>query len=76
MTQLHRVTQTVEEFASFKKNKVPPITVMPCDTIAYVSQRLVEHKIHRLYVVDKENKPVGIIGLGDFIRLFIGKWTA
>ena len=36
MTQMERVTKTVEEFASFKANKLPPITVLPCDTVAYV----------------------------------------
>jgi CBS-domain-containing membrane protein len=85
MTQIQRVTKTVEEFSSHKVNTLPPITVLCCDTVAYVSffystktnlevaQRFSEHKIHRLYVVDDDNKPIGIIGLGDFIRLFISK---
>jgi len=71
LTKLERVTRTVEEFSSFKTTKVAPVVVYACDTVAYVTQRLLENKIHRLYVVDGENKPIGVVTLGDFLHLFV-----
>jgi len=70
MKQLERVTHTVEEFASHKTNKVAPLTVLLSDTIASVASKLLEFKVHRLYVVDAADKPIGVIVLGDFLRLF------
>jgi len=71
LNQLELVTRTVEEFSSFKATKIAPVVVYACDTVAYVTQRLLENKIHRIYVVDNDNKPIGVVTLGDFLHLFV-----
>jgi len=73
LAQLHTVTQTVEEYASRKAVKLPPVCVRLTDTVASVSQYFQENHVHRIYVVDAEQRPVGVIGMGDYLRLFVGK---
>jgi len=41
------------------------------DTLEQVIQKLVEHKIHRLYVIDDDHKPVGVISLKDILMEII-----
>jgi CBS domain-containing protein len=43
------------------------------DSIGHVSAAMQTHKVHRIPVVDKEEKLVGIIGLGDVVRATVDK---
>jgi len=70
-----RLYTTVGEFIKVahshnvsKPKKV--ITVTSKNTVGEVFDRFTEYGIHRLYVVDQANKPVGVISLGDVIKLF------
>jgi len=47
-----------------------PYTVTKANTTHQVVQKFVDTKAHRLYVVDKEGKPIGVIALLDLIELF------
>jgi CBS domain-containing protein len=86
MNKIGLVTKTVEDFTAHKYPRIPPITVTPHDTVAYVSsflpaclpknqvsQLFLEHKIHRIYVVDSDatGRPIGVIGLADYLALFL-----
>jgi len=48
----------------------PPITVHPSDTLETVMKTVVDNKVHRVYLVDDSFKPVGVITLGDIIKMF------
>ncbi|MES1912586.1 MAG: hypothetical protein MHM6MM_004837 [Cercozoa sp. M6MM] len=48
-----------------------PATVTPQDTLLTVVQRMIDHKVHRLYLVDADNKPCGVVSLGDVVALLV-----
>jgi CBS domain-containing protein len=50
-----------------------PITVTMTDTLQTVVSLMVTHKIHRIYVVDKDhNIPIGVISMRDILMQVVG----
>lgn len=47
-----------------------PITCTAEDSLATVIERIVQHKLHRIWVVDDDDHPIGVIALSDIIRKF------
>jgi predicted transcriptional regulator len=52
------------------QNKLPPVTCNADTTLGQVLQKLVDYKIHRIFVVDKENQPTNVITLTTIMKLF------
>ena len=48
-------------------------TCKPDDTMAEMVQRVVEGHHHRLWMVDDDNKPTGVISLTDLIATAIDR---
>ena len=49
-----------------------PITIDPKkDAVMDVLQKFTSNHVHRLFVVDEKNRPVGVWSLGDIIELFL-----
>jgi len=46
----------------------PSIVCRPTDLIKTVITSLAFLKIHRLYVVDEKNRPIGVVSLGDILQ--------
>jgi len=44
-----------------------PIVVTPNDTMEKLLEKIKLNKVHRVYVVDKDNKPIQVISLGDIM---------
>jgi len=51
--------------------KYEPVTVRADDTLETVINITTNKKIHRVYLVDNDFKPIGVISLGDIIRAFV-----
>jgi len=51
------------------KHMRPAVTVKPKDTLEMVFLKIVAYRIHRVYVVDDNQNPIGVISLTDLIRL-------
>jgi CBS domain-containing protein len=49
----------------------PPITVRPSDTLSTVIGLIVTSRVHRVYIVDERNRPIGIVTLTDLLRLLL-----
>jgi len=47
------------------------ITCLATDTMETVVNRMVQSRIHRIYVVDAENKPVRVVALRNVLRKFV-----
>lgn len=47
-----------------------PVTVGPDEPAGEVAQRMAEHHIHRIVVVDEESVPIGIITTLDLLKVF------
>jgi len=47
---------------------VPLTSIAPTDSFQTAIDKVVKEKIHRLWVTDENDRPVGIITLGDLIR--------
>jgi len=52
----------------------PPITCRNEDTLETLLYKMVFYGVHRIYVVDTQNKPVGVISLTDVMK-FLSKIT-
>jgi len=71
---LHRVKDaelkhfrvTVEAFKAFH-----PITCTIDSTFQSVIMSMVTNKIHRIWVVDGDMKPVGVVSIGDLFKVFL-----
>jgi len=51
-------------------NKKPPVTCIARNTLAEVIEQVNKTGVHRVYIVDQQNKPVGVLSLTDIIRCF------
>lgn len=67
------------ETNEFKRNltrfkSIHPVVCDPSTTFESVVERMVAHKVHRLWVVEDE-KPIGVISIGDLFKVFL-PWTS
>jgi len=53
-----------------KFKSLHPITCSPNSTFETLVEKMVTHKVHRLLVVE-DNKPVGVISMGDLFKAFL-----
>lgn len=79
----NRLSMTVSDFLDFRRS-VPgfandvlkkvtssaPLTCMPDDEVEYVLTKLMTKGVHRLWIVNEEHKPVGVVALCDLINMF------
>jgi CBS domain-containing protein len=49
----------------------PPVTVQVTDTVLVAIQLLAESHLHRVYIVDEDRKPVGVLSLTDVLRALV-----
>lgn len=56
---------------SDRSEMYPIITCTPQSTLAEVLTRLAKSRIHRIYVVDKHNKPIRVVTLSDVLAALI-----
>lgn len=64
---LSTLLQPVNQFISNAGQK-GPIRCFPDDKLDMAINKLVESKVHRLWVTDENDKPVGVLSLTDVIR--------
>lgn len=55
------------------KDRHPTCSVHETDTIAHVLHLLAKTGYHRLFVVDEEKKPIGVVSVADIIRFALEK---
>jgi CBS domain-containing protein len=48
----------------------PPITVLLSTPLVEASRRMVAERVHRVVVVDDEQRPLGVLAAMDFVTLF------
>jgi len=56
-----------------ERQKLPPLTCKPQDTLGDVIQKLVDCRVHRIYVVDSSNHPTNVITLTTILKVFAPK---
>ena len=50
----------------------PVVTISPEDTVAEAERKMLEHRIHRVVVVE-DDVPVGIVSRHDFLKLAVSE---
>jgi len=50
--------------------KLPPLVCKPETTLQEVIKKLADCRVHRIYVIDKENRPSNVITLTSIMRIF------
>jgi len=65
---IHKVKLPVKEFlGSFKE----PVVAKKSETVETVVKKMIDNQVHRVWLVNDENKPVGVVSLTDIIsRLY------
>ena len=48
----------------------PPITVLLTTPLVEAARRMVDERVHRVVVVDDEQRPVGVLAAMDFVTIF------
>ena len=69
LSYLAKVRQSVPQ----KKERYPSCHVHTDTTVAHVIGLLAKTGYHRVFVVDAEQKPVGVISVADIVKFAIGK---
>jgi len=65
----------VSEFLHTKYGYImPPVICLPDDTVESIMFKMTAFKVHRIFVVDKYMKPIGVITLTDIMK-FLSKAT-
>jgi len=64
-TFLHRVTSDNETAESIRPRRV--IFARETDTLETIIKQLADHRIHRIFICDKDHKPVGVVSLKDLL---------
>jgi CBS domain-containing protein len=64
------LNQPVKQFLQHADRKAPAklVKCSPSDKLDMAINKLVENKVHRLWVADENEKPVGVLALTDVIR--------
>jgi CBS-domain-containing membrane protein len=74
-----RICMTVSEFLKLLREKNPKKTalyfVSPTLQIDEIPKKFHENRIHQMYIVDDEKKPLGVISLIDFITLLFKSYV-
>jgi CBS domain-containing protein len=50
-----------------------PVVTTSADTIATLMNKFVEHKIHRVYIVDNQMIPIGVISMTDIMQFLLSE---
>eukprot|EP01114_Cavostelium_apophysatum_P009006 TRINITY_DN2207_c0_g1_i2.p1 TRINITY_DN2207_c0_g1~~TRINITY_DN2207_c0_g1_i2.p1 ORF type:complete len:329 (+),score=96.33 TRINITY_DN2207_c0_g1_i2:124-1110(+) len=67
-----RLGMSVRDFLDkYKSSRPPLITCTPTTKFLEVVSQLVEHKVHRVHVVDADRKPVDIISLSNVVDIVL-----
>jgi len=59
-----------------RDQSLTPVVASGDETISAILQKLHDNHIHRLFVVDGDNKPTGVISLGDVVSYLHYNWQA
>jgi len=69
-TNFFRLEAQLHQVFNATPNKKPPVACSRFNTLGEVIGQLEKTGVHRVYVVDEELKPVGVISLTDIMRCF------
>ena len=69
--------QLVQKSRALEANARPAVVcVRTTTTLAEIVKRLAATGLHRVYVLDENEKPIGVISLRDLIRYLLPKITS
>jgi CBS domain-containing protein len=71
-----RLHQTVKNFLQKNRKEgyerpTHPITASPTETIETALRKFQENHVHRIFIVDDNHKPTGIVTLKDILAAFV-----
>jgi len=55
------------------QKKLPPVTCKAENTLGEVLQKIVDYKVHRIFVVNEDNQPTNVLTLTTFMKLLSPK---
>jgi CBS domain-containing protein len=67
--RLVHLKESVSSFLFLIPERKPLITIPPTTPLRLILRKLAQHWVHRIYVIDEKERPVGIITLTDVIGI-------
>jgi len=49
--------------------RVPNVTTLPAASLRQLIRTLVENRVHRVFITDQNDRPVGVVSMGDVLNL-------
>lgn len=72
--KLKFLDESVETFLTAQRGGIrTPVSLKPTATLGQVIQTVVENSIHRVWLIDEKEKPIGVVTLTDIINAFKAK---
>jgi len=68
----HLLRPLIEFLSIFNVKSLYPLTCKPTDTLEYVMLKLAATNVHRLWVVDSQQRLIGVVSLTDVMCPFLG----
>jgi len=70
MTSFYKLEIPIHEALLYNPNKLEPVTCNKHNTLGEIMGIIEKTGVHRIFVVDEDNKPVNVITLTDILKLF------
>eukprot|EP01129_Flabellula_baltica_P000438 TRINITY_DN10450_c0_g1_i1.p1 TRINITY_DN10450_c0_g1~~TRINITY_DN10450_c0_g1_i1.p1 ORF type:complete len:296 (+),score=72.50 TRINITY_DN10450_c0_g1_i1:769-1656(+) len=68
---LHKLSKPISYSIGLMQDRLNVVTATPDQTIAEICQIFVEKHLHRLYVIDENQKPIGVISISDIMHIIL-----
>jgi CBS domain-containing protein len=70
LASFYKLEIPIHEAFLYSTSKLPPVTCDPKHTLGEVIEIIERTGVHRVFVVDSENRPINVITLTDIIKRF------
>jgi len=71
VSKLRFLNESIETFLQAQLGGIrAPVSVKPSVTLAQVIQNLVDNRVHRVWLIDDKEKPIGVVTLTDVLNVF------
>jgi len=57
--------------AEFIKGTSQNVVCVASDTLGNVMKKVMDHQVHRVWIINDKQEPIGVVALGDIIRCFL-----
>eukprot|EP01117_Protostelium_nocturnum_P003457 TRINITY_DN144_c0_g1_i5.p1 TRINITY_DN144_c0_g1~~TRINITY_DN144_c0_g1_i5.p1 ORF type:complete len:311 (-),score=42.52 TRINITY_DN144_c0_g1_i5:36-968(-) len=69
--KIGRLLQPIEMYVQLERDNIPLYCVREEDSLSSAIQKMIETNSHRLYIINSEKIPIGVVSLVDILKCFV-----